>query len=138
MKICRSLVAGLCLLLSPSYSHGLPPAQPAAAPQYQQLFSLPAGVAIVSGMAVDAAGNIYLVGSTESASLPTSPGAFQPVYGGGACYSPGIVVGGGNYFPCDDAFVLTLDPTGRVIYSPYLGGGNIDEGVAIAADAAGN
>src|ERR1019366_10270136 len=108
MKICRSLVAGLCLLLSPSYSHGLPPAQPAAAPQYQQLFSLPAGVAIVSGMTVDAAGNIYLVGSTESASLPTSPGAFQPAYGGGTCYSPGIVVGRGKYVSFEAACVIQL------------------------------
>src|SRR5258706_15442065 len=34
------------------------------------------------GIAVDAAGNAYLTGHTTSPDFPTTPGAFQPTYGG--------------------------------------------------------
>jgi hypothetical protein len=35
------------------------------------------------GIAVDAAGDAYITGSTFSANFPTTPGAFQTTYGGG-------------------------------------------------------
>ena len=34
-------------------------------------------------LAVDAAGNIHVAGQTSSTNFPTTPGAFQPGYGGG-------------------------------------------------------
>lgn len=32
---------------------------------------------------MDASGNAYLTGTTNSTNLPTTPGAFQTTYGGG-------------------------------------------------------
>jgi hypothetical protein len=37
-----------------------------------------------SGITLDAAGNIYVAGSTDSTDFPVTPGAFQTVLGGGA------------------------------------------------------
>jgi hypothetical protein len=37
-----------------------------------------------------------------------------------------------------DAFITKLDPTGALLYSTYLGGGLMDEGLAIAVDANSN
>jgi hypothetical protein len=75
-----------------------------------------------SGIAVDAAGNAYVTGSTASANFPTTAGAFQTSYGGNV-----------------NAFVTKLNPTGTaLVYSTYLGGTGGDGGDGIAVDAAGN
>jgi hypothetical protein len=75
-----------------------------------------------SGIAVDAAGNAYVTGSTGSSNFPTTAGAFQPSYGG-----------------TGDAFVMKLNSTGSTpVYSTYLGGSANDTATAIAVDAAGN
>src|SRR6266513_2493331 len=77
-------------------------------------------------IAVDAAGNAYVTGHTESRDFPTTTGAFQTGFGGGAMSS-----GEG------DAFVTKLNPTGSaLVYSTYLGGSGPDEGRGIAVDAA--
>ena len=56
------------------------------------------------GIAVDAEGNAYVTGTTESLGFPTTPGAFKTNDFGGA-------------------FVTKLDPTGStLIYSTYLSG----------------
>jgi hypothetical protein len=74
------------------------------------------------GIAVDAAGNAYVTGWTESTNFPTTWGSFQPSSGG-----------------LIDAFVTKLDPFGSgLVYSSYLGGGWYDYGYGIAADLAGN
>jgi len=76
------------------------------------------------GIAVDAVGNAYVTGHTDSTNFPTTSGAFQTIFG----------VGG-----FADAFVTKLDPNGTaLLYSTYLGGDNYDEGNGIAVDAAGN
>ena len=73
------------------------------------------------GIAVDAAGNAYVVGQTRSANFPTA-NPIQAALGGGS-----------------DAFVAKLNPLGTgLIYSTYLGGKNDDEGSAIAVDSSGN
>ena len=74
-------------------------------------------------IAVDAAGNAYVTGQTHSSNFPTTPGAFQTSYGGGAY----------------DAFITKLNAAGSaLLYSTYLGGSDYDEGSGIAVDATGN
>jgi hypothetical protein len=75
-----------------------------------------------SGIAVDTAGDAYVVGSTVSSDFPTVH-AVQATYGGGF----------------KDAFVIKINAEGTaIVYSTYLGGGGEDYGQAIAVDAAGN
>src|SRR5436190_8491855 len=74
------------------------------------------------GIAVDTSGNAYVTGRTQSTNFPTTAGAFQ-------------TTGGGT----EDAFVTQLIPMGTVlVYSTYLGGSGIDDGLGIAVDALGN
>src|SRR5262249_52069898 len=75
-----------------------------------------------SSIAVDASGNAYVSGLTCSSDLPTTPGAFQIISGGG-----------------EDAFVSKLNAAGStLLYSTYLGRENDDGGDAIAIDPSGN
>lgn len=69
------------------------------------------------GIAVDANGNAYVAGHTKSLQFPTTPGAYQPAYGGGLW----------------DGFVAKLNANGSdLVYSTYLGGDGFDQVVAIA------
>jgi hypothetical protein len=72
------------------------------------------------GIALDPSGNIYVVGSTQSADFPLLH-ALPLGYGGGT-----------------DGFVVKLNPSGNLAYSSYLGGNGDDDARAVAADAAGN
>ncbi len=74
------------------------------------------------GMAVDPAGNVFLVGSTASSDFPVTPGALQGAYGGNL-----------------DAFVLKLSADGSsLLYATYLGGQTIDGATGIAVDSSGS
>src|SRR5580698_6374707 len=82
-------------------------------------------------IAVDASGNAYVTGYTDSTNFPTVAGSFKTVFQGA----------GGNkwYGPVGDAFVFKLNPAGSaLVYSTYLGGSFDDRGTAIAVDSAGN
>ena len=82
---------------------------------------------LASGLAVDAAGNAYVTGSTSSSDFPTSKAIFGTI--GGQPFH-------GHYPP--DAFVSELNSNGTaLIYSTYLGGNNWDLANAIAVDASG-
>lgn len=75
-----------------------------------------------NAITVDSAGNVYLVGFTDSINFPTSNPS-QPTLGGAE----------------QDVFVSKLNPSGtQVIYSTYLGGDGQDNGSGIALDSAGN
>ena len=86
-----------------------------------------------AAIAVDAAGNAYVTGTTQSTNFPTRAGSFDRTFNGGVV----------------DVFVTKINPTGTaLVYSTYLGGtpaqvpaGGADPfefGRAIAVDAAGN
>ena len=78
-----------------------------------------------SAIALDAAGDIFVTGTTDSTDLPTTANAIQPTYGGGD----------------SDAFVAKLDPSGAgLAYLTYLGGSGDVTGsdVEMAVDAAGD
>jgi hypothetical protein len=77
------------------------------------------GSADASGqaIAVDAAGNVYLAGSTEASDFPATPGAWQTVSGGG-----------------EDGFAAKLNPTGILVYASYIGGAGNDYATGIAID----
>ena len=79
---------------------------------------------IGSGIQIDAAGNAYVVGITQSPNFPTTPGAFRRT--GAANNSV-------------EVFVSKLNPAGTaLVYSTFLGGSDFDFGRAIAIDSAGN
>ena len=73
-----------------------------------------------SDIAVDAAGNAYVTGATQSPDFPTA-GALQ-TYGGET-----------------DVFVTKLGSTGStLVYSTFLGGSDVDSSLGIALDATGS
>ncbi len=74
------------------------------------------------GIAVDGAGSAYVTGYTSSTDFPTTPGAFDTSYSGGA-----------------DAFVVKLNAAGsRLTYATFLGGSGDDGSFDIAVDGAGS
>ncbi|HEY1013263.1 MAG TPA: SBBP repeat-containing protein [Herpetosiphonaceae bacterium] len=80
-----------------------------------------AGAETGRAAAVDAGGNAYVVGHTDSAAFPTA-GPAQAALGGKT-----------------DVFVTKLNPAGTAaVYSTYLGGANDDLGFGIAVDGSGN
>lgn len=73
-------------------------------------------------LAVDAAGNVYVAGTTNSTDFPTTTGAFS-------------AFNNGSY----DGFVAVLPPDfGRLTYSTYLGGEDLDDPFALALDSQGH
>jgi uncharacterized protein (TIGR03437 family) len=74
------------------------------------------------GVALDAAGDAYLTGSTVSTDFPIK-NAFQTTNRGGS----------------GDAFIAKIQGDGaQTLYASYLGGGGFDEAYGVALDAAGN
>jgi len=67
-------------------------------------------------LTLDAVGNIYVTGQTDSNDFPTL-GVTQHLSGLGI-----------------DAFAAKLDPTGKILYSTYLGGALTDVGYGVALD----
>ncbi|WP_295588324.1 SBBP repeat-containing protein [uncultured Lamprocystis sp.] len=79
------------------------------------------GLDIGAEIAVDGAGNAYVVGNTQSSNFPTAA-ALYPTRPGGS-----------------DAFVTKFGPQGQgPFYSTYLGGSGDDWGSGIAVDTVGN
>ncbi len=73
-------------------------------------------------IALDALGNAYITGDTESTNYDISPGAFQTTNGG-----------------LNDVFVTKLNSTGTaLLYSTYIGGSSYDSYNSIVLDTLGN
>ena len=80
-------------------------------------------------VAVDETGNAYLTGYTDSTNFPVENALFPTISG---TFFPPLG------FPID-AFVTKLGSQGtNLLYSTYLGGEGVDEGIGIAIDGAGN
>jgi hypothetical protein len=72
---------------------------------------------------IDRAGNFYVTGFTNSPDFPTTPGSFQPDFGGGD----------------GDAFVAKLNRSGSgLVWSTYLGGDAFDVAIGLDVDRRGN
>jgi uncharacterized membrane protein len=76
----------------------------------------------------DNQGNIYITGGTSSANFPHTVG---PGIGSGTCQNPGSE---GNW----DVFVTKLSPTGKLVWSRFIGGPCYDRAYAIELDSQGN
>jgi hypothetical protein len=72
------------------------------------------------GIAVDAAGNALVTGYTQSG-FPAQ-GGFDSSYNGGY----------------GDAFIVKMTSSGQLTWASYLGGRGVEDGFAVAVDAAGN
>jgi hypothetical protein len=76
-----------------------------------------------TAIALDPAGNVYVVGFTDSPNYPTTPGAYDRTI---------------NSNIYSDAFVTKLNPTGSgLVYSTFLGGDAYDTGADLLLDADG-
>jgi hypothetical protein len=73
-----------------------------------------------TSIAVDAAGNTYIAGWTESTDFPETAGTR---------------LGNPNG---DDAYVAKVSPAGSIVYITYLGGGGQDQALGIAVNGSGS
>ncbi|MCX7015121.1 MAG: SBBP repeat-containing protein [Candidatus Sumerlaeota bacterium] len=73
---------------------------------------------LYSGVAVHSDGTVYAAGMTSSTNLPTTPGAFQPAYGGDS--------GSGGYIG-DGIVARFSSDLSRLVYCTYLGGSDDDD-----------
>ncbi len=83
---------------------------------------------VVKDVAVDRAGVIHLLGSTNSMRYPVKD-AVQPNLTTGICGSERL---------CEDAVITAFAPNGALVYSTYLGGKNKEYPYSIAAAADGS
>lgn len=82
-----------------------------------------------AAVAVDSSGNAYVTGATQNAAFPHTTGAFQTSCGTDAKCNGGL----------PDAFVTVYNAAGTdYVYSTFLGGEGIDQGLGIAVDGAGD
>ncbi len=76
---------------------------------------------LAAGLALDAAGSVYVTGQTGSPDFPVTAGAAQA-----------------NVAGFMDGFLLKAGASGNILYSTLLGGSHVDHGADVAVDAAGN
>lgn len=90
--------------------------------EYATLLGTNTASELGNGLAVDSAGNAYITGYTQSATFPTTPGAYDTMLGGER-----------------DLFVTKFNATGSaLLYSTFIGGPSKDAGERIVLDATNN
>ena len=80
----------------------------------------------IGGLAIDASGNAYISGATQSTDVPTTIGAFQPQW---------------NYIQYQSnsaAFVAKFSSAAKLVYATYLAGSYYDHALGIAVDSEGD
>jgi len=70
---------------------------------------------------IDAQGNVYITGRTESTDLTTTSGVLQRNFGGAP----------------QDGFIAKFSPSGALLFCTYLGGSSQDNGYSIFVDNSG-
>jgi uncharacterized protein (TIGR03437 family) len=97
-------------------------------------------VDLPAGLAIDSAGNAFIVGETFSTDFPVTPDALPKRFAGSPCLitaatpfgSPTLIA------VCSDAFAAKLDATGSSLtYSTYMSGSDGDAAAAVAISASG-
>ena len=94
------------------------------------------GFAVASSTAVDASGNIVMVGETTASQLPVL-NAYQSQLGGNGqgCITNNV----GNTIPCPDGFVAKFSGDGKtMVFATYYGGPSPDSLNDVVTDSAGN
>lgn len=81
---------------------------------------LPAPPPGCPAIAVDAAANAYVAGSTTSTNFPATTGEYQPDLAPGATAN---------------AFIAKFSPIGSLVFATYLGGSGTDYSAGVAVDA---
>jgi uncharacterized protein (TIGR03437 family) len=85
-----------------------------------------------ASLAVDSAGNAYVVGATQSTNFPVTSGAVQRTY-------KGFSTDDNGFYDTGDGFALKLNATGdTLVYATYLGGSMNDAALGVAVDSAGD
>jgi hypothetical protein len=112
MAMFRTLIA-LLILVSFCFAQTLP--------AFQWIAEVDnSGADQLTGLGVDAQGNIYLAGVTESPNFKVKSAAQDHLAGS------------------SDVFVTKLDPSGNVVYSTYFGGSGSESTTAMTVDTQGS
>ncbi len=77
---------------------------------------------LITGLADDSSGNLYIVGSTDTTNFPTTSGAYMTAF-------PGTYQ--------SVCFIAKFDTSGEMVYSSYLGGTGYSSPAGVAVDASG-
>ncbi|HWR52740.1 MAG TPA: SBBP repeat-containing protein [Bryobacteraceae bacterium] len=93
-----------------------------------------------NAIAIDAAGGVYIAGSTASIDFPGTAAGFQRAFAGGSYFrDPRRLMDTTDYPRGTDAFVAKLNAAGTsVVYSSYLGGERPDWALGLAVDSNGS
>jgi Beta-propeller repeat len=83
----------------------------------------------IRDVTTDGQGNIYVTGGTTSPDFPITKGAYQTKHNPGSPDNSRIAP--------FDVFVTKLDPSGKLLWSTFIGGPNYDRAYAIEVDKQG-